>query len=174
MTRNRSWSFLIIVFLLGAMAFSGTDAAASGADVQRPLKVSLDFLAVEPTFDCAAGLVPQGAEGSGRLSHLGTVEISGGQCNNFATLEFTDGFGTYVAANADSIDVTYSGQASLSPVGFDGEGSAAIVGGTGRFEGASGEFDFTFTTYVAPDGSGRTLLDGDGWITYDASNRRDK
>jgi hypothetical protein len=156
------------------MAFSGTRAAASGAEIQRPLKVSLDFVSVQPTFDCAPGLFPQGAAGTGHLSHLGRVGISGGQCNNFATLEFTDGFGTYVAANADSIDVTYSGQASLSPVGFDGEGSAAIVGGTGRFEGASGEFDFTFTTYVAPDGSGRTLLDGDGWITYDASNRRDK
>lgn len=86
----------------------------------------------------------------------------------------TDGFGTYVAANGDSIDVTYSGQASLGPVGFDGEGSAAIVGGTGRFEAASGEFDFTFTTFVSPDGSGRTLLDGEGWITYDASNRRSR
>jgi len=172
MMRNRSWSFLIIVLLLGAVAFTGTDAAASGADIARPLTVSLDFVGVQPTFECAPGLVATGAEGTGRLSHLGRVEISGGQCNNFATLELTDGFGTYVAANGDSIEVEYTGQASLSPVGFDGKGSAEIVGGTGRFEAASGAFDFDFTTYLFPDGSTRTLADGDGWISYDASNRR--
>jgi hypothetical protein len=170
MIRNRSWGFLIIVLLLGGVAFSGANAAASGADVERPLRVSLDFDGVEPTFECDPGLVPSGAEGTGHLSHLGRVEISGGQCNNFATLEFTAGFGTYVAANGDSIEVEYSGQASLSPVGFDGEGSAKIVGGTGRFEEASGGFDFAFTTFLSPDGSSRTLLDGGGWITYDASN----
>ncbi len=100
------------------------------------------------------------------------MEISGGQCNNFATLELTAGFGTYVAANGDSIEVEYSGSAVYNPVGpvLDGSGSAEIVGGTGRFEVAFGEIDFTFTTFLSPDGSSRTLLDGGGWITYDASN----
>lgn len=77
MSRNRSRSFLTTVLLLGVMAFSGTQAAASGADVQRPLEVSLDFVSVEPTFDGAPGLFPKGAEGTGNLSHLGRVEISG-------------------------------------------------------------------------------------------------
>ena len=45
------------------------------------------------------------------------------------------------------------------------------MGGTGRFEAASGEFDFAFTTFLS-DFS--TLLDGEGWITYDASNRAGK
>ncbi len=172
MTRNRSRSFVAVVVLLGAMTLGAGGATASGAEVHRPLRVSLDFDAVAPTFECAPGLVPSGAEGTGHLSHLGRVEISGGQCNDFATLKLTDGFGTYVAANGDSIDVEYTGQAYPSPVGFDGEGSADIVGGTGRFEAAFGQFDFTFTTFLSPDGSSRTLLDGDGWITYDASNRR--
>ncbi len=171
MTRNRSWRLLIIVFLLGAMTFSGTDAAASPAEVQRPLKVSLDFVGSPGSFECAEGLVPQTAVGTGHLSHLGNVEISGRSCNDYDTLEVTDGFGTYVAANGDYIEVEYSGAAVYDPVGpvLDGWGSAEIVGGTGRFEAASGEFDFTFTTFLS---NGSTQLDGDGWITYDASNRR--
>lgn len=101
------------------------------------------------------------------------MEISGGSCNDYVNLEVTDGFGTYVAANGDYIEVEYSGSAVYNPVGpvLDGWGSAEIVGGTGRFEAAFGEIDFTFTTFLS-DGS--TQLDGDGWITYDASNRRNK
>ena len=173
MTRNRSWSLLIIVFLLGATTFGGTHAAASGAQVERPLKVSLDFVGYPGSFECADELVPQGAVGTGHLSHLGKVEISGGSCNDYVNLEVTDGFGTYVAANGDYIEVEYSGSAVYNPVGpvLDGWGSAEIVGGTGRFEAAFGEIDFTFTTFLS-DGS--TLLDGDGWITYDAANRRNK
>jgi len=170
MTRIRTGIFLTIVLLLTVILFGGTAAGAPGAQKQRPLNVSLDFSSADPTFDCDPGLVPAGAVGTGHLTHLGRVEISGGQCNNFATLEFTDGFATYEAANGDAIDITYSGEASLTPDGFEGSGSATITGGTGRFHEASGEFDFTFTTFVFPDGATRTLLDGEGWISYDASS----
>jgi hypothetical protein len=137
------------------------------------LKVSLDLVGVDPDpgFDVCVGpnQEPPGSEGTGILSHLGRVQISGTQCDNIVDLEVTDGFGIYVAANGDYIEVEYSGGAVSNPVGpvLDGWGSAEIVGRTGRFEAASGEFDFTFTTFLS-DFS--TLLDGEGWITYDASN----
>lgn len=101
------------------------------------------------------------------------MQIGGNRCDNFVDLEVTDGFGFYLAANGDYIEVEYSGSAAYNRVGpvLDGWGSAEIVGGTGRFEAASGEFDFTFTTFLS-DFS--TLLDGKGWITYDASNRTSK
>ena len=101
------------------------------------------------------------------------MQIGGNRCDNFVDLEVTDGFGFYLAANGDYIEVEYSGSAAYNRVGpvLDSWGSAEIVGGTGRFEAASGEFDFTFTTFLS-DFS--TLLDGKGWITYDASNRTSK
>ena len=145
---------------------------------QRPLRVSLEISSTEADFNCGSG-EPTGQVGSGRLSHLGRVEISGGHCTDFANAplaELTAGFGTYVARNGDAIEVTYSGQATSNDDGsaFDGVGSAEIVGGTGRFRNASGEFDFTVTTPVNPDGTlGLAQLDGRGWIAYDRSHRGD-
>ena len=145
---------------------------------RRPLTVSLEISSTEADFECQVG-EPTGQAGSGRLSHLGRVEISGGHCTDFANLplvELTAGFGTYVARNGDAIEVTYSGQATPSEDGsaFNGEGSAEIVGGTGQFHKASGAFDFTVTTPVNPDGSlGVAQLDGRGWIAYDRSHPGD-
>lgn len=172
MTRSRFGILSIIVLLLGATTFIGPAAADPGAEKARPLTVSLDFSGTDATFTCDPGLVPAGQAGTGHLSHLGRVELSGGHCNNFATLEFTDGFATYVAANGDTIDIEYSGQAVLTPEGFEGSGTGEIVGGTGRFASASGEIDFAFTTTLFPDGTDQTLVDGEGWIAYDASDRR--
>ncbi|MGI9595838.1 MAG: hypothetical protein ACR2QK_06745 [Acidimicrobiales bacterium] len=145
---------------------------------RRPLRASLEISATEADFKCQAG-EPTGQVGSGRLSYLGRVEISGGHCTDFAgfpLVELTDGFGTYVARNGDAIEVAYSGEATPSDDGsaFNGEGSAEIVGGTGRFQKASGEFDFTVTTPVNSDGSfGVAQLKGRGWIAYDRSRRGD-
>lgn len=171
MTHNRSWIFSIIVLLLGAVVFSGTATASSGAEMQRPLKASLEFVTAEPLFGCDPGLVPVGWAGTGNISHLGRIELSGGACNDFVNGTINDGYARYVGANGDYIELAFSGVGFPTPDGFVGSGFGPITGGTGRFEAASGEFNFTFTTVLFPDGSGRTLLDGEGWITYDASNR---
>jgi hypothetical protein len=162
---------ILLILVLLVTTFVGPAAADPGAEKAQPLSVSLDFSGTDATFDCPPGFVSGGQVGTGHLSHLGKVEISGGQCSNFVTLEIADGFGTYVVANGDSIDIEYSGSAVLVPEGFDGSGTAAIVGGTGRFASASGAFDFTFTTFLFPDAPARSLLEGEGWIAYDASDR---
>jgi hypothetical protein len=174
MTHNRSWIFSTIVLLLSAMVFSGTATAAPGAEMQRPLRASIEFVDADPLFDCDEGLVPTGYVGGGNMSHLGKMELVGSACNNFADLTINDGYAMYIAANGDYFVLAFTGQASLTPDGFEGTGSGAISGGTGRFEAATGEFNFTFTTVLLPDGSGHTVLDGDGWITYDASDRSNK
>lgn len=170
-TYKRFGILAITVLLVTATTFVGPAAADPGAEKARPLNVSLDFIGTDATLECPDGFVSGGQAGTGNLSHLGKVDISGVQCSNFATLEITDGFATYVAANGDSIDITYSGAAVLTPEGFDGWGTAEIVGGTGRFASASGGFEFTFTTFLFPDAPGQTLLEGEGWIAYDASDR---
>jgi hypothetical protein len=167
MTRNRFGILVIVTVLLGFTALAGPTAADPGTAKMRPLNISLEFTGTPGDFACPDGLVPQEFEGSGHLSHLGRVEISGGACNDFVNLEIVGGFGTYVAANGDSIDVEFSGTASfIPPATLLGEGSGAIVGGTGRFESVTGAFDFTSETIGE-----QTSLVGQGWIAYDASDR---
>ncbi len=171
MTYRRFGILSIIVVFVTAATFIAPATADPGAEKARPCNVSLDFAGTDATFDCPDGFVYGGQAGTGNLPHLGQVEISGVQCSNFATLEITDGFGTYVGANDDSIDIEYSRSAVLVPEGFLGSGTAVIVGGTGRFASASGAFDLTFTTFLFPDAPGRTLLEREGWIAHDASDR---
>lgn len=172
MTRNRLGIFAILALLLSVTVLAGTAAGDPGAEKKRPLNISLEFIGTPGDFECAPGFLPQAFVGGGHLSHLGRVEISGGACNDFVNLVLADGFGTYVAANGDSIDVEYSGVASFVPPDtFTGEGSGTIVGGTGRFASSSGEFEFTSETSVS---GGQTSLSGRGWIAYDASDSRDK
>ncbi len=179
MTRRRFAIFAVIALLFSAVVLVGTSAGAPGAQKERPFKVSLEFTQVSavPVDDCPnveGGLGPfvlVTFEGGGNASHLGRVEVADtGQCNAFGTLTFA-GAVSYVGANDDFIRVEYTGAALPTPDGgFTGDGEGTIVGGTGRFESASGEFDFSFET----DAQGGTALDGEGWIAYDASNRRNR
>lgn len=72
--------------------------------------------------------------------------------------------GMYTAANGDLLNV--SGTGVLVQSLADGTsglvGAGVVEGGTGRFAGASGEFDV-----LGVDGE----VSFDGWIVYDASNR---
>lgn len=160
-----------VALLRSVTAFAGTAAGDPGAEKKRPLDISLEFSSTPGDFECDEGLVPTRFVGSGILSHLGRVEISGRACDDFVNLEITDGFGTYVAANGDSIDVEYTGQAlSFTPPDtLSGKGLISIVGGTGRFESATGEAEFIFDTV-----GNQTSASGHGWIVYDASDRRNK
>jgi len=172
MTRNRLGIFVILALLLSVTVLVGAAAGDPGAEQRRPLNISLEFIGTPGDFECPDGFLPQAFVGGGHLSHLGRVEISGGACNDFVNLVLANGFGTYVGANGDSIDVEYSGQASfIPPDTFTGEGSGTIVRGTGRTASASGEFEFTSETSVS---GGQTSLSGRGWIAYDASDRRNK
>lgn len=167
MTRNPLGIFAVLALLLSIVVAAGPAAGDPGAGKERPLSVSLEFTGTPGGFGCPAGFVPQSFAGTGHLSHLGRVEISGGACNDFVNLVIANGFGTYVAANGDAIDVRFSGLASFVPPDtLAGEGSGVIVGGTGRFASATGHFDFTSESSIS---GGQTLLVGQGWISYDAS-----
>lgn len=170
MRHNRLGILAILPLLLSLTVLAGPAAGDPGAEKMRPLTISLEFTGTPGDFDCPDGFVATKFEGSGHLSHLGRVEITGGACNDFVNLEIVDGFGTYVAANGDFIQVEYTGTASfVRPATLVGEGSGVIVGGTGRFDSASGELDYTFTTV-----ENQTSLVGQGWIAYDASDRSQK
>jgi hypothetical protein len=80
-------------------------------------------------------------EGTGTATRLGRFEVTAAHFVN--TVERTAA-GTYVftAANGDTLTAEFTGQASLTatPGVLHVVETATITGGTGRFEGATGEF----------------------------------
>jgi hypothetical protein len=64
-----------------------------------------------------------------------------------------DGGGTFIAANGDELDFTYTGDFFPGPVA-GGRGDYEFVGGTGRFDGATG-------TGLFNSEDGHTTFDGD-------------
>jgi hypothetical protein len=91
----------------------------------------------------------------GRASHLGRYSSSASFVVTFTspTTAVFDGGGTFTAANGDQLVFTYTGDFFPGPVAR-GLGSYDVVGGTGRFEGATGSGVFS-------SGDGHTTFDGD-------------
>lgn len=119
------------------------------------------------------------AEGTGTMSHVGQVHVSGGYCLNPFTFEFVRGEVTYVAPNGDTLSGTYAGSgypgASPNEVGWTD--TVVFTGGTGRFADAEGSafetggamMQFDPETGFATAGTGWGTIEGT--IRYDASNR---
>ena len=103
--------------------------------------------------------------GTGIVNHMGRVSWTGEHCTQLFAGTFGDADVVITAANGDKLYGTYSGW-------FTGETSFAelmtILGGTGRFAGATGSVDEVGS--FDPDTSALEIH-GDGWILYDASQR---
>ena len=129
-----------IVVLVAAAALLGAYPAIAGADpaVPVPFKGRAEYTlsAVEP--DGTLRYV-----GTGHATHLGLFTAD-------ASL-FPDGDGkfsataTFTAANGDQLFLIAEG-AFTSPTSV--VGTATITGGTGRFEGATGDADFVDITSI--------------------------
>jgi hypothetical protein len=74
--------------------------------------------------------------GNGRATHLGRYTLAAGEHIDLASGAITGGFYTLTAANGDTITGTYSGEALPGLTGYLVSGP--IIGGTGRFAGATG------------------------------------
>lgn len=113
---------------------------------------------------------------SGQATHLGEFTIVFGHCSRMnvdagtgaVTFDYGDGRGTFVAANGDELHGTYgAGTANLTADGTVAwHDTFALVGGTGRFEGASGGGQEMGGTHSV---TGWTTWSFEGAITYDAS-----
>ena len=90
-------------------------------------------------------------------THLGKAQGPASAILDLTTLEYV-GEATWVAANGDAIVITFVGQfvPTDTPGRFDNVETFEIVGGTGRFEGATGacvaggQFDFITQSVPAP------------------------
>jgi hypothetical protein len=125
---------------------------------------------------------------TGHATHLGAFSGEGSTCitgliqpdpdppfvpagpGPYFTAAFVNPSWTLTASNGDQLFIeNYDAVAVISLVdnSLRAEGRMRIVGGTGRFAGATGE---ALVGAVNDDGQGPDDFSGSGWIRYDASN----
>ena len=103
-----------------------------------------------------------------QLAHLGRVTFYGTQQINAVTRTQTAQV-TLAAANGDELRFTNVGSnTSTGPTTIRFSGTMTIVGGTGRFSGATGQLSAEGTADLVSGNAAMTL---DGSIAFDASGR---
>jgi hypothetical protein len=139
-----SKSLLIVV---GLALLAGSIAYAQGSSVERPFRMTAyaSVLDEAPSDDCPFLEVNVGGEGE--ATHMGTVDVSRTHCfSPTSDPAFNNGRWRATAANGDAIWGTYEGNGA--PLEFDDQGNPTLLeitgpytieGGSGRFEGATGE-----------------------------------
>lgn len=109
-------------------------------------------VSAEPQED--PNLVLVVSSGPGQATHLGRFTMESPHITNMTDLT-VEGDQIFTAANGDKVFATFSGQFTPTPEGtLDAMLSAVIIGGTGRFAGASGSYDFLITARPAASGFG--------------------
>ncbi|HEX5474139.1 MAG TPA: hypothetical protein VFX12_05690 [Vicinamibacterales bacterium] len=94
------------------------------------------------------------ALGEGEGTHLGHFTMRSPHLNNVETFELW-GTQEFTAANGDTVTATFAGHLTPNADGsLSGTLPCVITGGTGRFAGATGTYDFTITAVPLADGSG--------------------
>jgi hypothetical protein len=141
-----------------------TDASLAAGSRTVPFKAHYEvgIVAVGPGPGCDARLF---LEGGGTGTHLGKFTITLGFCGRGdGTLD--TGTGTFVAANGDLLYITFHGVSDGGHPVLHFTSYVSFVGGTGRFEGATGTATVT-GVFDATTGSGPA--DWDGMITFPAN-----
>jgi len=104
----------------------------------------------------------------GRMTHLGKSEFSTSHCPTEDGMYALLGEATMVAANGDELSFTYTAETVAPPLSIIQEIDMVITGGTGRFDGASGELSghvyIDFLGMTTPDWPLKFVLSG--YIVY--------
>jgi len=104
-------------------------------------------------------------EGNGSETNIGTFTTKITFCVNPMTIEYINGEGTFTDAEGDELYITISGQVKPTTVpdyDLEFKDPFTITGGTGRFEGASGDGT---TNSLVNQTTGRTDHVWNGMIT---------
>lgn len=136
---------------------------SAGADATRPAggRCTTSFTQISFVFPFATIDIT----GECNLKHLGRTAMHAIQIINVETGDLTNST-TYTAANGDELFTSFVGTSSPPPdVVF--QGTETYVGGTGRFEGATGSSELEGTATVdLITGSGTGEYTSKGTITY--------
>jgi hypothetical protein len=143
----------ILVMLLGTIPASA---------VERPFALRGSGVATLITNDSG---IPIGAipTGSGTATHLGQWTVSGNvtYTPDSNGVLHSSGAATITASNGDKLQVEIDG--ILDPIAGMDQGVFRFVGGTGRFEGATGNSNFVVTINPLTGGFELTVV---GTINY--------
>ena len=134
----------------------------SASAVERPFALSGAGVATLITDD-AGNLIGATPTGSGTATHLGRWTVAGNvnyTPDNNGVLR-SNGVATITAANGDTLQVQIDG--ILDPVAAVDQGVFRMVGGTGRFAGATGEAKFVVSINPLTGGFELTVV---GKIDY--------
>lgn len=140
-------SILVAPLLLGIITPLANAVPARAAKEVR-FKGQSGGVATTVAFDPETGTIYVRGDGKGYATHLGSFEVVGDTRIHLFT-GIVEGNWTLTAANGDILLATLEGF-GVDPT--HGEGVFTIVGGTGRFEGATGSYQQSIT-FAAPGGS---------------------
>jgi hypothetical protein len=151
--KQRLYWFSVLAAFLVALALS-VPALAAGQSV--PFKGRSSGTVTPVGFDQAAGILYAHVEGQGQATHLGRFTQTGDAAVDVAT---GNAGGTWMltAANGDQLFLDFE----AIPTSDSTHGLAAftIVGGTGRFQGATGSYTQTIVFTTTPGTPGSTFTD---------------
>ena len=137
-------------------------ATIPASAVERPFALNGSGVAILITDPSG---IPTGAvaTGAGTATHLGQWTVSGNPVytRDSNGIFHSSGEATITAANGDKLNIQIDG--ILDPVTATDQGLFHFVGGTGRFEGASGDANFLVSINPITGGFQLTLV---GKINY--------
>ena len=137
--------------------------AAAAPPVQRPMSGHCETRFNPPPFPPPA-IHRQTDVGTCQLAHLGRTALHGVQEIDFAA-GTQSGERTFTAANGDELHARHAGtSAMVAPGRVAFSAVITIVGGTGRFEGATGELRVSGVAVLAETRATMTI--DEGWIAY--------
>jgi hypothetical protein len=143
--KQRLHGFKVLTAVLAALALSWP-AAAAGQQV--PFKGQSSGVVTTVGFDPVAGIEYTRLTGEGQATHLGRFTVTGYVAIDVAA-GLVQGTFTLTAANGDMLFLLMAGGGIDPTHGF---GTFTVVGGTGRFQGATGRYEqaITFATPPGP------------------------
>lgn len=131
-----------LMLLVGVAAPVGAKSEPDPQNFAGTASGPLEFLGTQPPRVCPLGITTTVTSIPGRARHLGRMSLSSEHCAGFGHL--TGGAMTMVAANGDEVFIEYTVDAPMVPMAaFTVDVNGTIVGGTGRFDGASGHVEMT-------------------------------
>lgn len=168
------WATALVATL--CLAFAAPIVAADPARPFGGLSTGVDTTDTSATGCPVGTFIRYGSTGTGKFLHLGRVLVVVTHCTRLDPATgagwFDDGTITITAANGDTVVLDHQGTFQLSPWGTpppwagDIELTWDVVGGTGRFEEATGSGVGTgFSDGVGLEG-GTTTLSFSGEIAY--------
>ena len=142
--KQRSYALSIVATLLAVLV--GSTPVTAGEAV--PFKARSGGITTDLGFDPVRMVVHVRQTGKGQATHLGNVNVIG----NFEVDVITNilsGTEVMTAANGDVLLIRIeNGHATTGPTAAEATGR--IIGGTGRFQGATGLLKITVNFAVAP------------------------